>query len=424
VSVADESSRLLDAEREVARLRQLVEASKLVNSSIEGEALYESILSVARTQLDVERGTLYFVDQERQELSARISADSNVSEIRLAIGQGLAGTVAATGDGVIIADAYADRRFDRRTDQATGFRTRSILCAPIRNRNGVIVGVLQLLNKRTASFGQDDLDFLASLGEHMAIAIENARLHLDLVAKERMERELQLGREIQARLLPAPPKDIVDTSIVARCDSCYEVSGDFYDFLTLPDDTLGVALGDVSGKGVGAALVTASLQAALRIAAPAEADLGRLMGRLNDLLHGMTRARKYVTFFFGRYEPKTGSLHYVNAGHLPPVVALSGQLEPLQVTGKPIGLFPGLSWREEQVVIPPGGALVVFTDGFTEAMNAAEEELGDERWLELVRAKHELPADRLTEELYGAIRDHEAGAEPGDDKTLLILRRT
>src|SRR5687768_17082894 len=186
------------AHEEVERLRTIVEASKLINSSIEANSLFESILAVARQELGVERGTLYFVDEAKGEIWSKIADGMQVKEIRLPIGKGIAGTVARDGEPVIIYDAYSDERFDPSQDQRTGFRTRSMLCVPIRNRQQRIVGVLQLLNKRSGAFGANDLEFLAAISEHMAIAMENATLHIELLEKNRMERELQLGREIQS----------------------------------------------------------------------------------------------------------------------------------------------------------------------------------------------------------------------------------
>ena len=266
--------RMLDslAEREeIEHLKMLVEASKLINSSIEPDQLFASILTVARKELDVERGTLYFVDEARQEIWTKVAEQS--AEIRQPFGRGLSGTVAATGQEIILHDAYADPRFDRSQDARTGFRTRSMLCVPIRNRNGKVVGVLQLLNKMHGSFGEKDLRFLAAISDHMAIAMENAQLHLEIVEKQRMERELQLGREIQSRLLAPPPSDVRDTLLAAMSLPCYEVGGDYFDFIELPNGHLGIAIGDVSGKGVAAALIMSSIQAALRMGAPIEPDL-------------------------------------------------------------------------------------------------------------------------------------------------------
>jgi adenylate cyclase len=179
--------------RELERLRVLVEASKLINSSIEPSVLFSSIVSIAREQLGVERGTLFFVDEAKREIWARIPAEGDVTEIRLPMGKGIAGTVAETGETVIVPDASSDPRFDPSTDRRSGFRTRSILCVPIRNRQGRIVGVLQLLNKIEGGFGEADLEFLELVSDHAAIGMENATNHLSLLEKDRMQRELALG---------------------------------------------------------------------------------------------------------------------------------------------------------------------------------------------------------------------------------------
>ncbi len=401
---------------EMERLRTLVEASKLINSSIEPDALFASILTVARNELHVERGTLYFVDDQKKEIWTKIAGELS-SEIRLPIGKGLAGTVAATGEPVILHDTYADPRFDRSLDQKTGYRTRSMLCVPIRNRGKKIVGVLQLLNKTTGAFGTGDLDFLSGISEHMAIAMENATLHMELLEKQRMEEELKLGREIQSRLLPQPPVDVYGTQLAALSLPCYEVGGDYYDFIELPDGDLGLAIGDVSGKGVSAALIMSSVQAALRVAAPIEDDLAHLVQRLNALIYRSARGRKYATFFFGRFTPSTGLLRYVNAGHNPPFVATESGLEEVSSTGKPIGIFPDSTYHERAVEIPPGATLFLYTDGLNEAEDPDEEEFGYERLRELFRKEHD-PA-RIIE----AVTRFERGARATDDKTIVVMRR-
>jgi sigma-B regulation protein RsbU (phosphoserine phosphatase) len=417
-------TRLIDtlAEREeIEHLKVLIEASKLINSSIEADQLFASILTVARKELGVERGTLYFVDEARREIWAKVAEQA--AEIRLPFGRGLAGTVAATGQEIILHDAYADSRFDRSQDARTGFRTRSMLCVPIRNKQSKVVGVLQLLNKVHGSFGEKDLRFLAAISDHMAIAMENAQLHIEIVEKQRMERELQLGREIQSRLMPAPPVDVRDTRLAAMSLPCYEVGGDYYDFIELPDGDLGVAIGDVSGKGVSAALIMSSVQAALRMAAPIEPDLPRLVTRLNGLLFRMAGGRKYVTFFFGRLNPATGELRYVNAGHNPPFVCTDDGVTQLPSTGRPIGILPESSYEEATVTLPPGSTLLLYTDGLNEAENRDEQEFGMERLTALVREACTYSAEEVPRQVLDAVLAHENGAHANDDKTLVVVRR-
>jgi sigma-B regulation protein RsbU (phosphoserine phosphatase) len=411
------------ARTEVEHLRTLVEASKLINSSIEPDALFASILGVARKELGVERGTLYFVDEKSGEIWSKVAGElGNV--IRLPIGRGIAGTVAATGAHELLRDAYADERFDRSHDLATGYRTRSMLCTPIKNRGGKVVGVLQLLNKTDGEFGDADLRFLDAISDHMAIAMENATLHVELMEKQRMERELQLGREIQRELLPSPPSDVKGVSLAAMNLPCYEVGGDYYDFLELPFGDLGVIIADVSGKGVSAALIMSSIQAALRVAAPIEDDLAMLVTRLNALVYRAARGRKYVTLFFGRYTPSTGLLRYVNAGHNPPFVFAADEVTRLNSTGRPIGMFPEGRYETRTATLPPGATLVLYTDGLNEAENGKDEEFGNERLAELLReeTQHDVPA--MTARVLDAVTAFEGGAHSTDDKTIVVLRRT
>jgi phosphoserine phosphatase RsbU/P len=414
----------LQEREEIERLKTLVEASKLINSSIEPDVLFGSILSVARKELGVERGTLYFVDDKKNEIWAKIAGELEGREIRLPMGRGIAGTVAATGEHVLLHDAYADDRFDRSHDQRSGYRTRSMLCVPIKNRDGRIVGVLQLLNKIKGSFGEKDLRFLDSISDHMAIAMENATLHLELVEKHRMERELQLGREIQSRLFPAPPRDVPGVELAATSLPCYEVGGDYYDFLDLPNGDLGLAIGDVSGKGVAAALIMSSIQAALRIAAPIENDLSMLMTRLNALIYASAEGKKYVTFFFGRLSPSTGELRYVNAGHNPPfVLSAGGRVDMLDATGKPVGILPDSQFEERTVVLDPGSILLLYTDGLNEAENPGRDEFGMERLEALLRDFSSQSLQTMPGRMIAAITAFECGVHASDDKTIVALRR-
>ncbi len=410
-------------DKELERLRVLVDASKLINSSIEPSVLFSTIVSLACEQLGVERGTLFFVDDAKGEIWARIPAEGDVSEIRLPMGRGIAGMVAATGETVIVHDAHADPRFEPSIDRRSGYRTRSILCVPIRNRVHRIIGVLQLLNKKVGEFGEADLEFLELVSEHVAIGMENATLHLSLLEKDRMKRELGLGRQIQKRLFPDPPRGIPAAEIAAANVACYEVGGDAYDFLKLPSGDLGVAIADVSGKGVAAAIVMSSLQAALRVAAPLDESPARLAEQLNRLICDLTGGEKFITFFFGCYSPATGRLRFVNAGHNPPLVIREGQVELLEATGPPIGVFPEEKWTEAETALDACSTLVLYTDGLTEASAPNQEQFGLTRLADLAGSLADRTASEVIDRLLKSVTAFEEGGRPTDDKTLVVLRR-
>ena len=185
-----------------SKLHFLMEATKALASTLDLGELLGRILEVAKTQAGAERGTLFLVDEKTDEIWSLIAHGMEQREIRLPLGRGIAGHVARSGEILNIPDAYADPRFDREVDARTGYRTRNILCLPIRNKRGKIIAALQLLNKQTGSFTYEDVDFLLTLSDHMALALENAQLHRDLLEKERLEREMALARDIQRSLLP------------------------------------------------------------------------------------------------------------------------------------------------------------------------------------------------------------------------------
>ncbi|MGH9420602.1 MAG: PP2C family protein-serine/threonine phosphatase, partial [Thermoanaerobaculia bacterium] len=298
-----------------------------------------------------------------------------------------------------------------------------MLCVPIRNRGQKIVGVLQLLNKTVGSFGPRDLEFLSGISDHMAIAMENATLHMELLEKQRMEQELALGREIQSRLLPSAPVDVRGIELGALSLPCYEVGGDYFDFLELPHGDLGLAIGDVSGKGVSAALIMSSVQAALRVAAPIEEDLARLVARLNALIFRSARGRKYATFFFARYTPSTGILRYVNAGHNPPYIATPVGLTEIVSTGRPIGILPESSYSEGTLELPPGSTLFLYTDGLNEAADPEDVEFGNDRLRALFLSQRDVPLTEIPRRVLDSVIAFERGAKATDDKTIVVMRR-
>lgn len=419
----------------IHRLESLVEASKLVNSTIEPDTLVESILSVARTELAVDRGTVYFLDHRTREIWTDRAESDGPSQVRFPIGRGLAGYVAETGIALSLEDAYADPRFDPAVDLVSAFRSgsgthvpgrrsRSMLCVPVRDRDQTVVGVLQLLHEQHRSFRGDDLEFLEAISEHIAIAMRNAAFVLDGFVKNRMDTELRLGREIQERLQPDAPQQWHGVEVSASSAPCFEVGGDYHDFIDLPHARLGLAIGDVSGKGVSAALIMSSAQAALRVVAPSEPDLVALISRLDSLLFRTTPPEKFVTFFFSSYDRRSGLLRYVNAGHTPPFVCSDGRIARLETTGPPLGIVREASFHEAGILLEPGATLCLYTDGFTEAMNPRDEELGIDRWESLVLASSHHPAAEMSRTLVDQVLSYEAGGQPADDKTLIIFRRT
>jgi len=416
---------LASAQRSLDRLQFMIEASKVFNSTLDLSELLGRILDLAKTLTHAERGTLFLVDEKTSEIWSLIAHGLEKQEIRLPLGRGIAGHVAQSGEVVNIPDAYADPRFDSETDKRTGFRTHNILTLPIRNKAGKIIAALQLLNKAQGSFTDEDADALLTLSGQMAMSLENARLHRDVIEKERLEREMALARGIQRSLLPDTTPVIPGFDIAVLNEPCFEVGGDYYDFLTLGQNTLLVVVADVEGKGISSAMVMSNLQATLRALALHLHSLNDITESLNRMILSDTGGEKYMTMFIGLIDTRRKAIHYINCGHVPPVIVRPGQ-EPIELTegGMVIGLFENVSFARGHVKLQTGDILLVCTDGITEAMDTESEEFGMERVVSIVSTIPELKAKEVVLKVFNDVTEYSRGGTHMDDKVMMAIKVT
>ncbi len=414
---------IASARHTLNKLGILVESSKAMSSTLDLSELLARILDVAKSQADAERGTLFLVDEQSAEIWSLIAHGLEKQEIRLPLGKGIAGHVAKTGDIVNIPDAYADSRFNPEVDKRTGYRTRNILCLPIRNKMGKIIAALQLLNKKKGSFTDEDSDFLLTLSGHMALALENAQLHQQLIDKERMEKELALARGIQRSLLPESTPTVEGFDVALLNEPCYAVGGDYYDFLTLGPRTLLVVIADVEGKGVSSALVMSNLQATLRALVLHLHSLNEIAEALNKMIWNHTRAEKYLSLFMGLIDIKRKVIHYINCGHVPPVIIRPGS-DPIPLTdgGMVVGLFENASYERGQLKLQTGDVLVLCTDGITESMDAHHEEYTSERLVEKVYEVAEKTAAEIVEHVSVDVARYSRAGTHIDDKVMIAIK--
>jgi sigma-B regulation protein RsbU (phosphoserine phosphatase) len=412
------------AQETLNKLRFLVEASKALNSTLDLGELLGRILDVAKTQTGAERGTLFLVDEKTEEIWSLIAHGLEKQEIRLPIGRGIAGHVARTGEIVNIPDAYADPRFDPEVDKRTGFRTRNILCLPIRNKAGKIIAALQLLNKTAGSFNQEDSDFLMTLSGHMALGLENAQLHGALLEKERLEKEMALARGIQRSLLPETAPVVQGFEIALMNEPCYAVGGDYYDFLNMGPHTLLVVIADVEGKGISSAMVMSNLQATLRALVLHIHSLNDIVESVNRMILEDTRGEKYMTMFLGLIDTKRKSIHYINCGHVPPFVLRPSQQEPIELNegGMVVGLFEGVQYDRGHTKLQPGDVIVLCTDGITESMDAEQNEYGSERLAASVRQHAGRPASEIVDAASADVARYSREGTHLDDKVMIAIK--
>ena len=419
--LADRESR-----KTITQLSLLFEATRLLNSTLDLAELLELILKIARTEVKADRGTVFLVDSKNKQVWSIVAQGLDHQEIRVPFGHGVAGRVAVTGEIINVEDAYTLDYFERGFDQKTGYHTKSLLCVPIRHSSGYIVGVIQLLNQVDGKFTAEDEDFLLKLSGHMAMALENARLHRDALEKQRLERELEMARGIQRSLLPDAPPVIPGYELSVMNEPCYEVGGDYYDFLSLGPQTLLLVVADVEGKGVSSALVMSNLQATLRALVMHLHSLEVLALSLNEMMYNDTKSRKYLSIFLGLVDTRRNGLHYINAGHVPPILVSgeTGEYKLLQDGGTVVGLFPTAEYERGSARLNPGDILVASTDGITEACNASDEEFGYERVAACVAKHRHKSAEQIIEAVLADVKDYSSEGVHIDDRVLMVLKVT
>jgi sigma-B regulation protein RsbU (phosphoserine phosphatase) len=300
------------------------------------------------------------------------------------------------------------------------------IAVPLHTKNEIL-GVMLLgpPNGRDA-YSAEEKDLLDSSADVFALMLENARLTDRALEQEKLRRDLALAAEVQRRLLPPEPPRSNMVTLTAFTLPARSVGGDYYDFLDLGSDGIGVAIADVSGKGVAAALVMSVVQASLRVIA-AERGLApsALATRMNRFLHQSTGANKYATFFYGQVAHDARHLHYVNAGHNPPYLMRRSEtgveISELAIGGTVLGLFPEVPFDQATVDLCPGDVLLAFTDGVTEALNPAGEEFGNDRLKDLLSANAASSASEIASQLSERVREWIGSAEQYDDLTFVLL---
>ncbi len=359
-------------------------------------------------------------DAEPVQMAARFRGGS--SRQPLAISRAILKTVLDDCTSVITADAAHDPRFAAR-ESIIAQAVHSAMAVPLFD-NEKVLGVLYAdTSDFTVTYGQEQLEILTLLGNMAAVKITNARLLETEQVRLRMAQELATATHIQQNLLLDAPATLPGWQCVARLETCHEVGGDLYDFHTRPDGRLLFLVGDVSGKGMGAALLMSSVLSSARVLYDVCTDPGDLARRLNAVMHRGTDAGHFVTMFFGELDLGTGRLRYVNAGHNAPLVVNGGEVRELAADGVPIAVLDDFPYASASVDLAPGSLFALFTDGIPEAQRG-EDFFGEERLRAILEksvgeSSLETVADRLVSEVEGFL----SGAHRTDDVTLLLLRR-
>lgn len=331
--------------------------------------------------------------------------------------------VLKNGKSVLTADAQHDPRFASQTMALSGIR--SVLAVPLSVDERDVFGLIYADSPTyEATFSEEHLNILTTLASVASIRVENATLIESRIERERLEHELELATEIQQRFQPAGPPLVPGYEFQGISFSCYEIGGDYYDFIERHDGKMLIALGDVSGKGTAAALLMSSVHAAIHAQVSAKSSLDQTMTSVNQYLAENTPANRFVTMFAAELDPPTGMLKYINAGHNPPLIGrVDGSIEQLSSGGFPLGIMPTAEFEMGETQLHPGESLVVYSDGVSEANNIRDEEFGMERLCAVVQNNLKASAAGMRDKVESALSAFTQTAPANDDITLVIVKR-
>lgn len=411
------------------KLGYLLEVVKLMSSEIELDSLLNLILLKTTEVMEAERSSLFLYDPDTNELWSKIAQGLDLEEIRFPIGVGIAGAVAESKLNINIPDVSKDPRFNAEFDSKHSFVTRSILGVPLIGNSGILIGVIEVINKKGGiCFDEEDEEFLTSFASQVAIALQRAQMVEILVQNQRIEESLKQAKEIQMSMLPKkfPPfpekAHLID--IYAEIQPAHNVGGDLFNFILVDDQHLCFTIGDVSDKGIPAALFMAVIVTAFNAMVKGDMHPSEIMVRLNDYINCYNDTGMFCTFFCGILDLQTGELEFCNAGHsYPYILRADGTIFSLNTgVGIPLGIAHLPSYPSDSTVISDGDAIILYTDGITEAMDSNFSQYGNERLESLIRQLVTSSAKEATRKIINSVKTFSGTSEQWDDLTVLVIK--
>ncbi|MDX2225847.1 MAG: SpoIIE family protein phosphatase [Verrucomicrobiae bacterium] len=411
---------------ELEGYKRLARINAVINAEDDFDRLMNGVLTAAKEVMTCEIGTLFLAEEETGDLilsaaSTRREVRQEVQRLRVPKGQGISGWSFAHRQSVLVRDAQNDPRFYRKADEKSGFVTRSVLTVPLITRDRCI-GVLQALNPEDRPFFEEfEMPVFEAYAAMAATALENLRLRGVEAQKQKTEQELHIARQIQINLLP---QNVVH-GLCCDLASVYEpnraVGGDFYDFFRFDGARSGAVIGDVSGKGVPAALYMAQCLNQIRFACKFMDSPGRILSSVNESLAASSLNGFFATALCCFAHHLTNEMVFASAGHLPPLLYSGGEVRELDLpSGLPLGVMEETRYEEHRVRIEPGSLLLFYTDGLVETRNPAKEDFGLERVREIMLRLGPRP-QQVVEAIQKAAQDFMDGAPSHDDFTLLAI---
>lgn len=420
VLLTEENQRLRKAVEELSILNDM---ARVISSTMTMDAVIENIVKRAVKAIGGQQGMITMVDEQSPtEMKTLIRAQNSTSNLQtFHLNQNILGWMMINKKPLLANDLHNDPRFSG-VHVENNFQ--SLLCVPLLVKNRMIA-ILAVFNKKAATeFSEDDKRLLSIIAAQSAQILENARLYAQEKDLLRMQEELRFAAKIQNDLLPKNFPRLSGYDIAGKSIPAQAIGGDYFDFIPIEGPRVGVCLGDVTGKGLPAALLMSNVQATLRGQTLVSQSPRECIVRSNRLLYQSTSPEKFITLFYGILDSQSHSLWFSNAGHDNPyVISNNGEIRRLKTGGTVLSVMEEFPYEDEKIDLAPGDVVVIYSDGITEAMNAKDELYGEERLVEVLQKSKDLPAGELIDAVVAAARSHAAGHPQSDDMTIVVVKR-
>lgn len=402
------------------------EVAKALMLHVEIPQLLEHIMDLINDYIPLDRGVLMLYDGQPPRLLEKVSRinQEQWKDAKFQISQSIISLVVEKHSSILIPSTHLFDRINRQDSVVTS-KIRSAVCVPLWTDDEIIGIVYADRISIQDQFTNDDLKVLTLLSNLAAVKIEQTKSHQQRIETERIQNQLKFARDIQQRLLPQRNPDFENYEIVGINIPCYQIGGDYYDFIEIDPELLGVVIADVSGKGVGPGLYMTNLRGWLYREIHPGHTIETMAADLNNFIHRDTEINDFISFFYGELNKESGELKYINAGHNPPIViSKDKKIHHLESCGMCLGMLPSEKYEIKSKTLEPGDIAVLFTDGIIESRNIKNKEFTEEGLIKLVKKHTKSTASEILETICSEVKAFASGVDQFDDMTLVVIKRT
>ena len=410
---------------EARALRRVLEVTRKLAAPFDLDTMLTEVVDVSRHILDADRGTVFLYEEKTDELVVRVA--TGLGSIRIPANKGIVGESAQTKKLINVPDCYADERFNRDIDKQTGYRSRCMLTIPLLGFEESLVGVLQILNKNSGTFDEEDEFVATALAAQAAVVLHRAKITEQIIESEKLDREIAVARDVQIGTLPKQMPSIDGYGFAGAFAPTDQTGGDLYDFVPLDDQRLFLLMGDATGHGIGPALSATQVRAMLRVAIRLNASLSDAFVHINDQLCDDLPDDRFVTGFFGLLDASQHKVDFHSGGQGPIMHyhAGSGEYDWHAATTFPLGYMPQTDLADPlEVNLEPGDILGLISDGIYEYENEDGVQFGQEGVAGVINSLPDADAEKVVTEIMNAVRRHGGSVPQADDITIVLARRS